>query len=260
MKYAQRLGKAAAHKVRSPRTPGPKLRADVIDISNAFAAQLPRETEMKTGKIREDRKGGFAAIRLFDNVAHGANKRWQTLQDFSDAHDRNFRIIGDDLNAGGAHLRTAHAEYGDVDALLQSSGQPRCIHVPGSFAGGEKKRNRRHVRREMRSVARPNRGRLGCAASFQGKMQLLLFVLELIQTEVNAALSEKFLVCALFTQPAFVEYEDAVCVLDGAQAVRDDKRSTAGEQAAQGFANLQLGFRIHARRGFVKNQETRVVG
>ena len=90
-------------------------------------------------------------------------------------------------------------------------------------------------------------------------VQFLLFVLQLVQPVINAALRQQFLVRALFAQAAFVEHQDAVGVLNGAEAVRDDQRGAAGEQAVQRFANQQFRFCVHAGRGFVQNQEARIV-
>jgi len=54
-----------------------------------------------------------------------------------------------------------------------------------------------------------------------------------------------------------VKHEDAVGVLNGASGGGAMTRSGApGEQAIQSFANEQLGFGVHARSGFVENQES----
>ena len=55
-------------------------------------------------------------------------------------------------------------------------------------------------------------------------MQLLLFVLELVEAVVDAALGEQFLMGALFAEASFVEDEDSVGVLNGAEAMCDDER------------------------------------
>ena len=89
--------------------------------------------------------------------------------------------------------------------------------------------------------------------------QLLLFVLELVEAVVDAALGEEFLMRALFAQAAFVEDEDAVGVLDGAEAVRDDERGAAAEQAVERFADLEFGFGVDAGSGFVEDEEARIV-
>ena len=64
---------------------------------------------------------------------------------------------------------------------------------------------------------------------------------------------------ALFAQAAFVEDEDAVGVLDGAQAMGDDQGGAAAEQAVEGFADLEFGFGVHAGGGFVEDQEAWIV-
>src|SRR6516162_314557 len=111
-----------------------------------------------------------------------------------------------------------------------------------------------------RSVARAQRRRLGRAASLDGKVQLLLLVLELVKTKVNAALREKLLMCAVLAQPALVKDEDAIGVLNGAQAMGNHEGGASGKQAAQGFADLQFGFGVHARGGLIENREARIVG
>jgi hypothetical protein len=90
-------------------------------------------------------------------------------------------------------------------------------------------------------------------------MKLLLFVLELVEAVVDAALGEEFLVRALFAEAAFVEDEDTVGVLNGAEAMRDDERGSAAEQAVEGVADLQLSLGIDAGGGFVQDEEARIV-
>ena len=58
-------------------------------------------------------------------------------EDFGDADDGNFGIVGDDVHTRGAHLRAAHAKNFYVGALLEGGGEAGSIHVAGSFAGGE---------------------------------------------------------------------------------------------------------------------------
>src|SRR5882762_9152722 len=91
------------------------------------------------------------------------------------------------------------------------------------------------------------------------EMQLLLFVLELVEAVVNAALGEEFLVRALFAEAALVEDENTVGMLNRAETMRDDQRGAAAEQAVEGIADLQLGLGIHARSSFVKDEEARIV-
>ena len=116
------------------------------------------------------------------------------------------------------------------------------------------------LRAEERGADREALSARGCGSRVSaGKMQFLLLVLQLVQAVVNAALREKFLMSALFAQAAFVEHQNAVGVLNGAQAMRDHQRGAAGQQTVQRFANQQFRFGIHAGGSFVKNQEARIV-
>src|SRR5690349_16053762 len=194
---AKRFGEAAADQVHAPGTPGPELRANVIDISNAPGTEFARETEMEAGEVRQDGEGRAAARGFVHEMAHGAEQGGKAPEDFGDADNGDFGIVGDDFDAGGAHLRTAHAENGDVQALLERGGEASGVHVSGSFAGGEKERYRWHVWMAQRLVAGRRNGRFGRAAGVEREVQLLLFVLQLVKTVVNATLSQKFLMRAL---------------------------------------------------------------
>src|SRR5260370_14964557 len=65
---------------------------------------------------------------------------------------------------------------------------------------------------------------------------------------------------ALLAKTALVEDEDAVSMLNGAEAVRDDECGAAAEKAVEGIADLQLGFCVHARGRFVEDEEGGIVG
>src|ERR1700730_12031450 len=106
----KRLCKAAADYADAPRTPGPELRADVIDIAYAVRLEFSGEAQVEAGEIGEDGEGGFATLGFVDEAAHGANQGGKVAEDFGDADDGDFGIVGDDVDAGGAHLRTAHTE------------------------------------------------------------------------------------------------------------------------------------------------------
>src|SRR5260221_2161128 len=110
---------------------------------------------------------------------------------------------------------------------------------------------KRHGQRRTRLGAR--------GAGIFGQGQLLLFVLELVEAVIDAALGEKLLMRALLAETAFVEDEDAVGVLNGAEAMRDDEGGAAAEQAVEGIANQQLGFRVHAGSGLVEGEGVRIL-
>src|SRR5947209_1320615 len=92
------------------------------------------------------------------------------------------------------------------------------------------------------------------------EMEFLLFVLELVEPVVDAALGQELLVRALLAKAAFVKDEDAVGMLNGAEAMRDHQRGAAAEQAVQGVANLELGSGVNAGGSFVQDEEARIVG
>ena len=91
---------------------------------------------MKAGKIGEDGERRFAALGFGDQMAHGADERRQMAENFRDADNGDFFVIGDDVHACRAHLRAAHAEEGDVHAFLERGGEACGVHIPGSFASG----------------------------------------------------------------------------------------------------------------------------
>ena len=134
---AEGLRETAADNAHSPRPPGPELRANVIDVADAERAELAREAEMKAGEIGEDGERRFAAPGFGNEMAHSADQRRKVAENFRDADDRDFFIVGDDVNACGAHLRAAHAEESDVHAFLKRGGEAGGVHIPGSFACGD---------------------------------------------------------------------------------------------------------------------------
>jgi hypothetical protein len=115
---AEGFGETAADEIRAPGAPGPELGADVINVSNAFGTEFAREAEMEAREIGEDGEGRLAAGGFVNEMVHGANQGGQAFEDFGDADDANFRIVGNDFDAGGAHLGATHAEERDVHALL----------------------------------------------------------------------------------------------------------------------------------------------
>ncbi len=84
-------------------------------------------------------------------------------------------------------------------------------------------------------------------------MQFLLLVLELVETIVDTALRQQFLVRSLLAEAALVENENAVRVLYRTQTMRDYEGGAAGKQAVEGFADLEFGLGVQAGGGFIKN-------
>src|SRR6266568_1739737 len=118
--------KPSADQIHAPRPPGPELRANIVDVSNALGTQFARQAEMKTRKVRQNRQRRVAAFRLVHKPPHRPPQRGQALQYLGDSDDRNFRVVRNDLNARSAHLRSAHPENRHVHTLLQSSGDGKA--------------------------------------------------------------------------------------------------------------------------------------
>jgi hypothetical protein len=128
-------------------------------------------------------------------------------ENLRDSDDRDFRIVGHDVNAGVAHLRTAHTEQSDVHALLQCGREPGSIHIPGCFACGDQERYRWHaqsvrrsIRCRLRSGERTARlvGELASGVPRVSRQaELLLLILELIEAVVDTSLGEEFLMSTL---------------------------------------------------------------
>ena len=154
---------------------------------------------MEAGEIGENRENWFALDSGRDEVIHGAEEGRKVLENLSDADDGDLLIIHHDFDSGSAHERATHAEDVNVEALLQRSGELSSIHVAGSFTGGEEEGERGHglwsVARRLgrRKISGPHGGMRAVAV-----VQFLVFVLELVETEVDAAEREKFLMGARF--------------------------------------------------------------
>src|SRR5258707_8372902 len=137
--------------------------------------------------------------------------------------------------------------WGGLGAVAKTGTGVPCPYGEGGWCF----RDARWHAAGTRLVACGNRKRCAGATArgvrIVGEMQLSLFVLELVEAVVDAALGEEFLVRALFAEAALVENENAVGMLNGAEAMRDDQRGATAEQAVESIADLQLGLCVHAR-------------
>src|SRR5271165_2662810 len=70
-KDAQRFHEPLAYQPRPPRSPGPELRADEIDIANAARNKLARQPQMKPGEVRQNGQRGLPSVRFADQAIHG---------------------------------------------------------------------------------------------------------------------------------------------------------------------------------------------
>ena len=62
-----------------------------------------------------------------------------------------------------------------------------------------------------------------------------------------------------FADLSFVHDDDLVGALDGRETVGDDQRGAAFDHAAEGVADTEFGFGVHAGGGFVENQDFWIV-
>src|SRR6266851_5224487 len=122
---AESLREAAADYADAPRAPGPELRADVVDVFNATAFEFAGEAQVEAGEIGEDCEGGFAPLGLGDKMAHGAHERRKMAEDFGDAYDGDFGIIGDDVDSIAARCFSAAARRAAYMSPLASPAESR---------------------------------------------------------------------------------------------------------------------------------------
>src|SRR5262245_20252650 len=93
----------------------------------------------------------------------------------------------------------------------------RAAYMSPEASPAERRSGRGGMSGSERLIAGGQSGSFRGAASLDGKRQVLLLVLELIEAVVDAALEEKLLVRALLAQAPLVKDEDAIGVLDGAE-------------------------------------------
>ena len=88
----------------------------------------------------------------------------------------------------------------------------------------------------------------------------LVFVLELVELVVEAALGEELLVGAALAQGAFVHDEDGVGGLDRAEAVGDQDAGAACDHAREGEADAVFGLGVDRAGGLVEDEDRWRVG
>ena len=79
-----------------------------------------------------------------------------------------------------------------------------------------------------------------------------------VERRVEPALREQLVVRALLDDPAVLEDDDQVGVADRREAVRDDERGPAVQQAAERLLDLALGADVDRARRLVEDQDPRV--
>ncbi len=90
-------------------------------------------------------------------------------------------------------------------------------------------------------------------------IDLLIFVLQLVELVVDAALGQEFLMRAHFADLSLVHNDDFVSALHCREAVGDDQRGAAFDHAIEGVADFEFRLRVHAGGGFVEDQDFGIV-
>src|SRR5690606_5176482 len=87
------------------------------------------------------------------------------------------------------------------------------------------------------------------------------FILKLhvIQPGIQPSPRQQFFMASKINDCALIEYGNAVCDTDRAQAVGDDDGRAVLHQPRQGVLNQLLAFAVEARRGFVQQQNARIL-
>ena len=277
----------AFHDAHAPGAPSPYLRTDEVAHRNARVFQAPGDAQMRARRVHQDRKRSAALCGFARQPILHADHRGNFVQHFGDPDHRDFVIVGNQFDARFGHSRAAHAEerrapvrarsavarraaYMSLDAspaeiricggsLIEPT-HLNCWKVAMRCLGGCRKCSlERKAPSSASIIGRQRLRKSGSAARRQRRRKFLLLVLQLVEAVVNAAKGEQFLMRALFAQAPFVEDENAIRVLDGAEAVRDHDGGAAFEQTVERFADHHFRLGVDARSGFVENQEFRIV-
>ena len=129
---------AAGDRAGPPATPGPYLRADVVDDRDAVALQPPRQESVEIGKVDDHRRLRPAREGRLVQSAQGAAQRGKLLEHLRDADDRQRLGPHHRIEPRLGQPRPSHAERGDTGtAKLERPEQACAVEVAGSLARGE---------------------------------------------------------------------------------------------------------------------------
>ena len=123
-------------------TPGPDLRADVIDDRHAELLDGRREAEIEVGRIDDDERVGTLGARRRDQAAQCGKRTRHFRNRFRQPGDGDVAIVVDQAAPGGFELRAAEA--GDGQRWLeraQLAGQRAGIEIAGGFTARQQKPN-----------------------------------------------------------------------------------------------------------------------
>ena len=107
----------AAHRLHAPRTPGPELRADVVDDRHPELAQGAGEREVEVGKIDGDEDVWTFLARVRDEAPVDLIGPGQDAGDFEQAGHGQAAEVSEQGGAGGAQPIAAESGHRDVRCL-----------------------------------------------------------------------------------------------------------------------------------------------
>ena len=81
---------------------------------------------------------------------------------------------------------------------------------------------------------------------------IAFFKLNVVQLGKDSAFSHQFFVSALFLDPVGSDHKDAVCILNGGQAVGHNQCGSIFGQLGEGVLDQFLRFRIEGRGGLIQ--------
>ena len=82
---------------------------------------------------------------------------------------------------------------------------------------------------------------------------IAFFKLNIVQLGKNSAFSHQFLVSSLFLDPVESDHKDAVCILNGGQAVGHNQCGSIFGQLGEGMLDQFLRFGIKSRGGLIQD-------
>ena len=127
----------------------------------------------------------------------------------------------------------------------------RCVPANGVSVANATAKAKAFGRKVRKGLCEGRKGKLD--GDGEGVAGFLVFVLELVELVVEAAVGEELLVGALFAEASLVHDEDGIGALDGGEAMGDDDTGSAGDHAGEGGFDAQLGFGVDGAGGFVED-------
>ena len=126
------------HRLHAPGTPGPQLRADVVDDRDAEASDRARQPEVEVGKVdRHEHVGAPFGGVADEPPIHRVGLR-QDARDLQQTRHRDAAEVADERRAGLLKAIAAEAGNGGGGFRAQDLGRQRAgVEVTGRLAAGD---------------------------------------------------------------------------------------------------------------------------